>query len=108
MKTFKQYIHEAYRITPRRREVLNRAYREAQIGADVAANNPNGIHGMQDGQYYAAIMTRVNAIRNMGLPQDKRMLGWGNDRSIKDEMNRARSTQQTILQLKKNRIGWLH
>lgn len=104
MKTFKQYIDETYRITPKRREFLNRAYREAQIGASVALNNPNAIRGMNDAMYYSAIQARIDAIRDMGLPADKRrsiMGNWGDDKSLKDSMRNSRSTQKAMLHLKK-------
>jgi hypothetical protein len=97
-------INETYRITPKRREVLNRAYREAQIGASVALNNPNAIRGMNDAMYYSAIQARIDAIRDMGLPADKRrsiMGNWGDDKSLKDSMRNSRSTQKAMLHLKK-------
>ena len=104
MKTFKDFINETYRITRKRREFLDRSFREAEIGASVALNNPNTIRGMNDAMYYSAIQARINAIRDMGLPQDRRrsiMGNWGDDASLKDAMKNSRSTQKAMLHLKR-------
>lgn len=100
MKSFKDFINETYRITRKRREFLDTKYADAQRSAVDAFNNPNMMQGMHDVMYNSAAQARIDAIRQMGLPADKRTTILGtpgpDDAKLKQDMKAARITQQAI------------
>ena len=93
-------INETYRITRRRREFLDTQYADAQRSANAAFNNPNTIQGMHDVIYNSAKQARIDAIRDMGLPADRRVTFLGtpgpSDEELKDRMKVSRIIQQGI------------
>lgn len=106
MKTFKQYIDETYRITPKRREFLNKKYSEAKQKANDAFDIPDPIGRMHSAMYHSATQARIDAIRDMGLPADKRTTFLGtpgpDDAQLKHDMKVARITQQGIMRGRRN------
>ena len=91
---------ETYRITRRRREFLDTEYADAQRGADAAFDGSNKIRGIQSAIYHSATQARIDAIRDMALPVDKRTTILGtpgpDDAQLKQDMKTARKTQQRI------------
>ena len=100
MKSFKDFINETYRITRRRRDFLDTEYADAQRGADAAFDGSNKIRGIQSAIYHSATQARIDAIRDMALPVDKRTTILGtpgpDDAQLKQDMKTARKTQQRI------------
>ena len=79
---------------------MDTEYADAQRSANAAFDNPNTIQGMHDVMYNSAKQARIDAIRDMGLPTDRRVTFLGtpgpSDEELKDTMKASRITQQGI------------
>lgn len=95
-------LRETYRITPKRRELLNRVEGEARQSVEdqLSGTTPMNQHDLM---MNTSKMARVEAIKQMGLPQDVRTgRGRGlNDRQLKIVMGNARATQKNLEYLKR-------
>ena len=114
MKTFKQHLKETYRITPARRNVLDRLADVASAPFTVERDLPpvekyaqDDIHqslydnptpkDMRKAEFKkvqsAARLSRIDAIRDMGLPADKRP-SMDTDRLLKIKMASTRAIEK--------------
>jgi hypothetical protein len=114
MKTFKQHLKETYRITPARRNVLDRLADVASAPFTVERDLPpvekyaqDDIHqslygnptpkDMRKAEFRkvqsAARLSRIDAIRDMGLPADKRP-SMDTDRLLKIKMASTRAIEK--------------
>ena len=95
-------LRETYRITPKRRELLNRVEGQARQSVEdqLSGTTPMNQHDLM---MNTSKMARVEAIKQMGLPQDVRTgRGQGlNDRQLKTVMGNARATQKNLEYLKR-------
>ena len=95
-------LRETYRITPKRRELLNRVEGEARQSVEdqLSGTTPMNQHDLM---MNTSKMARVEAIKQMGLPQDVRTgRGKGlNDKQLKTVMGNARATQKNLEYLKR-------
>lgn len=102
VKKYTDMIRETYRITPKRRELLNREEGQARQSVEdqLAGTTPMN---QNDLMMNTSKMARIEAIRQMGLPQDVRAgRGRGlNDKQLKTVMGNARATQKTLEYLKR-------
>ena len=104
----KEMIGEAYRITPTRRDILNRL-RATTTGAlnnimssdafkNGRTNTRNSVIGL------SARQARIDAIQNMGIPDPKRRTGLfkgATDAELKQDMRDTRRTEKAVLALNK-------
>ena len=109
-QTYINILRETYRITPKRREVLgNIEGRARQDAADQLTRNPSVLTGsspMSDQNDFLmniSKISRIEAIKQMGLPQDVRTgRGEGlNDRQLKTVMRNSRESQKNFEYLKR-------
>jgi len=103
-------LRETYRITPKRREVLgNIEGRARQDAVDQLTRSPSVMTGsspMSDQNDFLmniSKIARIEAIKQMGLPQDVRTgRGQGlNDRQLKTVMRNSRESQKNFEYLKR-------
>ena len=114
MKTFKQHLKETYRITPARRNVLDRLADVASAPFTVERDLPvekDAYHDVHQSLYgdptpkdmrksefkkvqSAARLSRIDAIRDMGIPADKRSSPMDTDRLLKIKMASARAIEK--------------
>ncbi len=91
-------LDEVYRLTPKRREVLDRADSAAMDQMDIHLDAPGGHEAYNKSMLGGAHMTRTELMRQMALPQDKRGGAWAgaSDEELKSAMIGARRTQKNI------------
>ena len=95
-------LDEVYRLTPKRRAVLDRADSAAMDQMDIHLDAPGGHEAYNMSMLGGAHMTRTELMRAMALPQDKRSGAWAgsgvgaDDEKLKTAMINARRTQKTI------------
>ena len=103
-------LRETYRITPKRREVLgNIEGRARQDAVDQLTRSPSVMTGsssmgdQNDFLMNISKIARIEAIKQMGLPQDVRTgRGQGlNDRQLKTVMRNSRESQKNFEYLKR-------
>lgn len=109
-QTYINILRETYRITPKRREVLsNIEGRARQDAVDQLTRSPSvmtGSSSMSDQNDFLmniSKISRIEAIKQMGLPQDVRIgRGQGlNDRQLKTVMRNSREAQKNFEYLKR-------
>ena len=103
VKKYTDMIRETYRITPKRRELLNREEGQARQSIEDQLAQITTPMNQNDLMMNTSKMARIEAIRQMGLPQDVRTgRGRGlNDKQLKTVMGNARATQKTLEYLKR-------
>ena len=103
VKKYTDMIRETYRITPKRRELLNREEGQARQSIEDQLAQITTPMNQNDLMMNTSKMARIEAIRQMGLPQDVRTgRGQGlNDKQLKTVMGNARATQKTLEYLKR-------
>lgn len=102
VKKYADILRETYRITPKRRELLNREEGQARQSVEDQLTGTTPMN-QNDLMMNTSKMARIEAIRQMGLPQDVRTgRGQGlNDKQLKTVMGNARATQKTLEYLKR-------
>lgn len=132
MKSFRKYLSELYRITPKRRELLGQLERDAthdihtmtqqqdktlsgyytgdeDVVSDVVEKDPHFLHNtlFNNPVTYNALsklarLRRIEAIKQQGIPSDKRQIGFSYFSKSGPRETAGRPTDKFLKKVSKN------